>query len=152
MYWLATKIAVLEEGPVVVRVNSTGGSLFMAKQMGQWTERLDDFKGVRVEVGPNDRCMSACVYFWSSARKRWANPAAQFVFHGPGWGLSRRAGPGLEHSAALMEEGVRRVDAKLADLLKGKGAFAPASDGVPLTAAEIAALGGDYLRLDPALR
>lgn len=74
------------------------------------------------------------------------------MFHGPAYGLHRKPGDGLEADAAAMEQAVRRVDPVLADHLAARQAFVPAGPKVKLMAAEIAALGGNYLRLDPALR
>lgn len=151
-YWAATELMVLADGPVVVRVDSTGGWLSLARKMEEWTHRLDTSKGVRMEIGPASRCMSSCVFLWTSAHERWAHPEARFMFHGPAYGLHRKPGDGLEADAAAMEQAVRRVDPVLADHLKARQAFVPAGPKVELMAAEIAALGGNYLRLDPALR
>lgn len=140
------------ESRVVVRIDSAGGPMRSARLMSWWTGWLTTRTEVRFELPAGATCQSSCTYFWSSTRERSAHPAARFMFHGPARGTARRAGAGLEDSARLMEDGIRRVDPVLADVLTAAGAFVPASDGVWKNAESIAELGGDYLRLDPTLR
>ena len=64
----------------------------------------------------------------------------------------RTARARLEAEAAAMRAAIGRVDPLLLAEIQGRGAFATVPENVTLTAAAIAALGGHYLRLDPALR
>ncbi|MFZ1430787.1 MAG: ATP-dependent Clp protease proteolytic subunit [Geminicoccaceae bacterium] len=138
--------------PVVVRVDSPGGDFPAATRMTKALLAPGTPRPVRIEVLAGGRCESMCTVLWAAAAERVAAPVARFMFHGPGYGARRQPGAGLEAKAAVMEQAVRRVDPVLADYLAARQAFVPAGPKVELTAAEIAALGGNYLRLDPALR
>ena len=136
----------------VVLVNSIGGDFGVTMAMTEALRSLETPRPVRIEVLAGGRCESMCTVLWAAASERVAAPEARFMFHGPAFGPKRKLGAGLEVNAAVMEHAIRRVDPVLADFLKARQGFAPAGPKVELTAAEIAALGGDYLRLDPALR
>ena len=138
--------------PFVVRVDSRGGDFPAATRMTRALLAPGVRRPVRIEVLAGGRCESMCTVLWAAASERVAAPEARFMFHGPGYGARRKPGAGLKVNAAAMEHVIRRVDPVLADFLKARQGFAPAGPKVELTAAEIAALGGDYLRLDPALR
>ena len=138
--------------PFVVRVDSPGGDFPAATRMTRALLAPGARRPVRIEVLAGGQCESMCTVLWAAASTRVAAPTARFMFHGPGYGARRKPGAGLEAKAAVMEQAVRRVDPVLADYLAARQAFVPAGPKVELTAAEIAALGGDYLRLDPALR
>lgn len=138
--------------PFVVRVDSRGGDFPAATRMTRVLLAPGVRRPVRIEVLAGGRCESMCTVLWAAASERVAAPEARFMFHGPAFGPKRKLGAGLEVNAAVMEHAIRRVDPVLADFLKARQGFAPAGPKVELTAAEIAALGGDYLRLDPALR
>jgi len=136
----------------VVLVNSIGGDFGVTMAMTEALRSLETPRPVRIEVLAEGRCESMCTVLWTAAAERVAAPEARFMFHGPAYGLHRKPGDGLEADAMAMEQAVRRVDPALADYLAARQGFAPAGPKVELTAAEIAALGGNYLRLDPALR
>lgn len=138
--------------PFVVGVDSRGGDFHAAIRMTRAVRGLAAHRPVRIEVLAGGRCESMCTVLWAAASERVAAPEARFMFHGPASGPRRKPGAGLKVNAAAMEHVIRRVDPVLADFLKARQAFVPAGPKVELPAAEIAALGGDYLRLDPALR
>ena len=77
------------------------------------------------------------------------------MFHEATW-IERKDGKVVkvldEEGTRAMVWSIQQVDPRLAAFLEARGAFDSARPDVPLKAAEIAALGGDYLRLDPALR
>ena len=139
---------------LLVRVDSPGGDLLAATRMVTALRALDVARPVRIEVLMGGRCESMCTVLWAAASERLAAPAARFMFHAP-----RRAGSApderfacLEAEVAAMRAAIGRVDPLLLAEIQGRGAFATVPENVTLTAAEIVALGGNYLRLDPALR
>lgn len=75
------------------------------------------------------------------------------MFHAPrrpGSTTARRFAE-MEVETEAMRQAIGGVDPALLAELERRGAFAAMPLDVPLTAAEIAALGGAYLRLDPGL-
>ena len=64
---------------------------------------------------------------------------------------SERRFAAMEVETEAMRQAIGGVDPALLAELERRGAFAAMPLDVPLTAAEIAALGGAYLRLDPGL-
>jgi len=75
------------------------------------------------------------------------------MFHAPRRPLrgSERRFAEMEAETEAMRQAIGEVDPALLAELERRGAFVPAGKDVPLTAAEIAALGGAYLRLGPGL-
>ena len=139
--------------PFVVRVDSPGGDFPAATRMTRALLAPGTPRPVRIDVLAGGRCESMCTVLWAAASERLAAPTARFMFHAP-----RRAGSApderfarLEAEAAAMRAAIGRVDPLLLAEIQGRGAFATVPENVTLTAAEIVALGGNYLRLDPAL-
>ncbi|MFZ1430831.1 MAG: ATP-dependent Clp protease proteolytic subunit [Geminicoccaceae bacterium] len=138
----------------MVRVDSVGGDFGEAMAMTEALRRLSTRQLVRIEVLAHGRCESMCTVLWTAAAERVAAPGARFMFHAPRrpLGGSERHFAGTETETEAMRQAIGGVDPALLAELERRGAFAAIPIDVPLTAAEIAALGGDYLRLDPALR
>lgn len=141
--------------PIVISMESTGGWFVVARWMRDWTAWVDARHGVQLVAKATGRCESFCTYVWSSAADRRAAPEASFMFHEATW-IERKDGKVVkvldEEGTRAMVWSIQQVDPRLAAFLEARGAFDSARPDVPLKAAEIAALGGDYLRLDPALR
>jgi len=138
----------------VVLVNSIGGDFGVTMAMTEALRSLETPRPVRIEVLAEGRCESMCTVLWTAASERVAAPEARFMFHAPRHehSGSQRRFVGVEAEAAAMRTAIGRVDPLLLAEIQRRGAFAAVPENVTLTAAEIAALGGDYLRLDPALR
>lgn len=139
---------------LIVRVDSPGGDFQAAIRMVEVLRTQGEQRSVRIEVLAQRRCESMCTVLWAAASERVAAPEATFMFHAP-----RRAGSSseerfarLEAEAAAIRTAIGRVDPALLAEIQRRGAFAAVPENVTLTAAGIAALGGDYLRLDPTLR
>ncbi len=139
--------------PVVVRVNSAGGIYEDGIRMARALGRLAGTVVTRVEVRGGQRCESMCAVLWSAATERVAAPDACFMFHNVRKGTERTDDryAGLEAETDVMRRTIGRIDGTLLAELDRRGAFDPVPCDVYLRAAEIAALGGAWLRLDPGL-
>lgn len=139
--------------PVVVRVNSGGGIYEDGIRMARSLDRLAGTVATRIEVRSGQRCESMCAVLWAAAGERAAAPDACFMFHGVRKGTERTDDrfAGVEAQTNAMRRAIGRVDGTLLAELDRRGAFDPVPCDVYLSAAEIAALGGAWLRLDPGL-
>lgn len=139
--------------PVVVRVNSVGGIYEDGIRMARSLDRLAGTVATRIEVRGGQRCESMCAVLWSAVMERVAGPDACFMFHGVRKGTERTDDryAGVAAQTNVMRRAIGRVDGTLLAELDRRGAFDPVPCDVYLSAAEIAALGGAWLRLDPGL-
>ncbi|MGE3227363.1 MAG: ATP-dependent Clp protease proteolytic subunit [Parvibaculaceae bacterium] len=141
------------ERSFLVRVDSTGGDVDAGIEMAEALRNLGAYRQTRIEVLAGSSCQSMCTVLWAAASERVAAPDACFMFHKP----RRRLVPAVRRFAdvdeptAAMRAAIGRVDETLLAELDRRGAFDPVPCDVYLSAAEIAALGGAWLRLDPGL-
>lgn len=141
------------EGSIVVQVDSRGGRVEAGMAMADALGALSRERPTRIEVVDGAVCMSMCTVLWSAATERVAAPDACFMFHGVRKETARTDDryAGVEAQTNVMRRAIGRVDGTLLAELDRRGAFDPVPCDVYLSAAEIAALGGAWLRLDPGL-
>lgn len=134
-----------------MRVDSIGGDFGVAMRMTEALHARDTQRPIRIEILADGRCESMCTVLWTAASERVAAPTARFMFHAPRRPLrgSERRFAEMEVETEAMRQAIGGVDPALLAELERRGAFAAMPIDVPLTAGEIAALGGAYLRLDP---